>query len=164
MITLSWLWGMSNVLLDMIKVIKMLLPIEIAQAFFTMTLISAGNCLPDFFSNCTLAKTGFAEMAFSGAIGSPVFGLLVGFGISLIKTNLYSPVIPFDIFNFTGSSHSSQTNKMIFSALMFLIANIIRLLIEGFIRHFKLTKSTAIIGYVFYLGFFISICYFAFAI
>lgn len=141
----------------MVCVVKMLLPIKIPQAFFTMTLVSLGNALPDFFNNCSLAKTGYAEMAYSGSIGSPVFGTLVGFGISLIKTNISQSKIPFDIFNLTVS-----TNKIIITALSCLGLNLIRLLCEGFILQFKMKRFSAFIGYSLYACFLVCICYFTF--
>lgn len=141
----------------MIHVIKMLIPIDIPQTFFTMSIVSFGNALPDIFNDCSLARTGFAEMAFSGAIGSPVFGILFGFGISLVKSCIIHSVIAFDIFDI-----SSQSNKILLTALGCLMANMIRLLIEGFALKFKLTKGSAIVGYVIYVGYLISICYFAF--
>lgn len=141
----------------MIRVIKLLIPIEISQAFFTMTLLSVGNALPDFFNNCALAKKGYAEMAYSGSIGSPVFGIFFGFGISLIKTNITKPVIVFDIFDVT-----IQSNLILLSALVCLALNLIRLLIEGFILKFKMKKCSSVIGYCFYLVFLGFIGYFTF--
>lgn len=141
----------------MVKVIKMLIPIEISQAFFTMTLVSVGNALPDFFNNCALAKKGYAEMAYSGSIGSPVFGLLFGFGISLMKTNISTSVIPFNIFD-----TQTQSNLILLPALGCLIFNLIRLLAEGFILKFKIKQFSSYIGYSCYTVFLSIIFYFTF--
>lgn len=141
----------------MVKVIYLLLPIEIPQTFFILTLVSVGNALPDFFNNSTLAKTGYAEMAFSGSIGSPVFGMLFGFGISIVKQNISQKAIPFDIFDL-----SNLTNKIILAAIACLIINLLRLLIEGFILKFRMKKCSAYIGYFIYAAFILCISYFAF--
>ena len=50
-----------------------------------MTIVAYGNATPDFVVECSLANGGYAEMALSGAIGGPVFGLLCGFGVCLIQ-------------------------------------------------------------------------------
>ena len=61
-----------------------------------MTLLAFGNSAPgkiilnniDLSVNISLAKAGYGEMAIAGSIAGPLFNVLIGLGISLIKKNL----------------------------------------------------------------------------
>lgn len=56
--------------------------------FLGLTLLSIGNSMADLSLDIALAKTGYAEMGIAGCIGGPLFNLLIGAGITLIKSNL----------------------------------------------------------------------------
>jgi sodium/potassium/calcium exchanger 6 len=53
-----------------------------------MTLLSFGNSSPDLALNCALAKAGYGEMGLAGSIAGPLFNLLMGLGMSLIKNTI----------------------------------------------------------------------------
>ena len=89
-------------------------------------------------------------MAIAGSIAGPLFNLLIGFGASLIKSNisLKGPV-PFVLYT------KSNIISSVVMGLAFL--NILRLLILTPFQEFRLTKSAAIIGYVIYTVFLVAI-------
>ena len=65
---------------------------NIPTVFLGITLLAIGNSAPgklfitqDLSLNCALAKTGYAEMGISGSIAGPLFNLLIGLGISILK-------------------------------------------------------------------------------
>jgi len=53
-----------------------------------MTLLSFGNSVPDLTLNIALAKKGYGEMGIAGSIAGPLFNVLVGLGIPLIKQTI----------------------------------------------------------------------------
>ena len=158
-ISIIWIWAVTNILVNMVEAIQMLLPIQIPQVFLTMTILALGNSLPDFIVNCSLASNNYAEMALAGSIGAPVFGLTFGFGISLLKRiilngkglelNLRDP-------------KDTQTQYIIFSACSNIILTVVFLLVIGFIQNFKLKKFVGFIGYVIYTCYFVVLIYFSF--
>ena len=164
-ISILWLWFITNILMDMIITVKLLLPIDIPQSFLSMTILAFGNSLPDFIVNTSLARTGYAEMALSGSIGAPVFGILFGFGLSLMKrliTNYFSgkeAYANFDLFNF-GDGNSNKL--LLISAISCIMLLLIGYMICGLVMNFKLKKYISFFGYSVYSVFFLSIIYFTF--
>lgn len=164
-ISILWLWFITNILIDMIITFKLLLPINIPQSFLSMTILAFGNSLPDFIVNTSLAKNGYAEMALSGSIGAPVFGILFGFGLSLMKRLIGKYITTkktfelFDLFNF---SKHNLNNLLIVDAFACISVLLIGLMICGIIRKFKINKISSVYGYIIYSLFFISIIYFSF--
>ena len=158
-ISIIWIWAVTNILVNMVEAIQMLLPVQIPQVFLTMTILALGNSLPDFIVNCSLASNNYAEMALAGSIGAPVFGLTFGFGISLLKRiilngkglelNLRDP-------------KDTQTQYIIFSACSNIILTVVFLLVIGFIQNFKLKKFVGFIGYFIYTCYFVVLIYFSF--
>ena len=165
-LSILWLWFITNILMDMIVTIKLLFPTNIPQSFISMTLLAFGNSLPDFIVNTSLAKTGYAEMALSGSIGAPVFGMLFGFGISLMKRLIIKSI------NGEGGSEEfalfvfdqNLNKKLIVDATVCIMTLVICLLICGFAMNFRITKCASIFGYSIYAFFFISIILLTFAI
>jgi len=84
--SLIWIWFVAQILVDMLKLIGTIF--NIPSAFLGMTFLAFGNSLPELAVNCSLAKNGYGEMAISGSVGGPLFNLVFGFGITLIKTNI----------------------------------------------------------------------------
>lgn len=165
-ISILWLWFITNILMDMIVTIKLLFPTNIPQSFISMTLLAIGNSLPDFIVNTSLAKTGYAEMALSGSIGAPVFGMLFGFGVSLIRRLIIKSLKgdgsseEFAIFVFD----ENLNKKLIVDATICIMTLILCLLICGFSMNFRINKCASIFGYSFYCFFVISIILLTFVI
>ena len=161
-ISILWIWAITNILMDMITAVKMIIPIEIPESFLSMTVLALGNSLPDFIVDCSLAKTGFAEMALSGAIGAPVFGITFGLGVSLIKKMIVEGIDkPID-FAFDFKGENAKNNLILVCGFVHLFLVLFMLMIMGFINKFVIKPYVGYIGYVIYTLFIISIVYFTF--
>ncbi len=161
-ISILWIWAITNILMDMISAVKMIIPIEIPESFLSMTVLALGNSLPDFIVDCSLAKTGFAEMALSGAIGAPVFGITFGLGVSLIKKMITEGINkPID-FSFDFKGDNAKNNKILVCGFANLFIVLFMLMVMGFFNKFVIKPYVGYIGYVIYTFFIISIVYFTF--
>jgi sodium/potassium/calcium exchanger 6 len=148
--SLLWVMVASNILIQMIDDAKLLLPFEINESFLAMTILSVGNSVPDFIVNCSLAKQGYAEMALSGCVGAPIFGMSVGFGLSLILRFLRSEKIlepaDFDLAN--GSTRSI----VVLIAITGIILNLLQNMILGYFKKFTIKRPSSYIGFtIFFL-------------
>jgi Ca2+/Na+ antiporter len=150
--SIIWIWFIAKILIQILDLIGLIF--DIPAFFIGMTLLSFGNSLPDLTLNCALAKAGYGEMGLAGSIAGPLFNLLVGLGASLIKKNLKTGVIEFQLFK---SSHI-----VILISILILAINLIRLIIQASFLKFRLNKYVSIVGYIIYTFFFISICLFTF--
>lgn len=159
-ISLLWLWAVINILVDMITVCQLLAPIDIPKAFLTLTIVAVGNSLDDFVVDCSLAKNGFGEMAVSGSIGGPCFGLLLGYGISLLHRMVIDKAtsVEFIIFDFKNDDNA----LVILIALCCIILIVLGEIIGGFIMKFHLKQMFCIYGYTIYGLYVISVFIVAF--
>lgn len=132
--SIIWMSFFSN------KIIKILYFIGITLSFpksiLGLTLLSFGNSIPDATLDCSLAMTGYGEMAVTGTIAAPHFNLLLGLGISFIKYNLQYGVIVIDM--------KSERNFPVFLAFIVLIVNLITSLIFTYYNGFVMSKGIAI--------------------
>ena len=157
-ISILWIYSVTNILMDMITCIRILLPVNLSESFLTMTVLAFGNSLPDFIVNCSLAKNGYAEMALSGSIGAPAFGLLFGFGMSLIRKSMQNKFKPFEFDLFK----KNVDNYIILSAMGNLYLLLIMYIVFGIVQKFNLTRLVSLFGYSIYIIYFGFIVYFAF--
>ena len=119
-----------------------------------MTILTYGNSISDLMLNLSLVKLGYSEMALSGSISGPLFNLLIGLGIPLIKFNVKIGNINIELFN--------KNNFIGIICLLILIGNLITLGIQAKLNNYHLTYKFAIIRYIFYFTFFIIICFITF--
>ena len=124
--------------------------LNINKSFLGMTILTYGNSISDLMLNLSLVNLGYGEMALSGSIAGPLFNLLIGLGIPLIKLNIKNGEINIDIFN--------TNNKIGIICLIFLIGNLLTLGIQAKIHKYHLNIKFALIRYIFYFSFFIIIC------
>ena len=132
---------------------QFLLPFEISRSFLIMTILAVGNALPDFLIDCTLSTSGYAEMALSGTIGSPVFSLLFGFGLSLIKTFAFSEKKEqeFDLLNFTAST------KVILCAMAGIFINLVHYMLIFSLVNYRVKRYVSYAGFCVFFGYLVSI-------
>jgi len=148
--SMLWVMVVCNILIQMIDDAKLLLPFEVNESFLAMTILAVGNSVPDFIVNCSLAKTGYAEMALSGCVGAPIFGMSVGFGLSLIIRFLRADEITqADDFNLIDGKIISN---VILCAIIGIVLNLLQNIIVGFIKKFKIKRYSSYIGFsIFFL-------------
>ena len=147
-LSLIWIWFTANLLISLLMAISTI--ININKYFLGMTILTYGNSISDLMLNLSLVNLGYSEMALSGSISGPLFNLLVGLGIPLIKLNIKSGNINIEIFN--------KDNLIGIICLFLLIGNLITLIIQAKFSDYHLTNKLAIIRFLFYFTFFIIIC------
>ena len=160
--SMLWVMVVSNVLVQMIDDAKLLLPFEVNESFLAMTILAVGNSVPDFIVNCSLAKSGFAEMALSGCVGAPIFGMSVGFGLSLIfrflKSDKKTDSQDFNLIDL------SPISNVILCAMGGIILNLIQNMLFGFIQKFNIKRFNSYIGFTIFLCYLIGISIVSFVI
>ena len=75
-----WIYIIAGELVTCLDAIGTL--ISIPPSILGLTVLAWGNSIGDFFSNISIAKKGFGEMAISGCYGGPTFNLMIGLGFS----------------------------------------------------------------------------------
>ena len=151
-LSLIWIWFTANILISLLMTISTI--ININEYFLGMTILTYGNSISDLMLNLSLVNLGYSEMALSGSISGPLFNLLIGLGIPLIKFNIKIGNINIEIFN--------KANLIGVICLFILIGNLITLRIQAKLNDYHLNNKFAIVRYIFYFTFFIIICFITF--
>ena len=117
---------------------------EIREVYLGFTFLSLGAMIPDFIINLSLLNKGFPVMALSGATAGPLFNLLFGFGLSLIRQTI-SKTVELDMFN---------KSKVVFHLSLFtLFFHFARLFGQIANMRFELTSCVGKFGLLIYLLF-----------
>ena len=130
-----------------------------------MTVLAIGNALPDFLIDCTLSRSGYAEMALSGTIGSPVFSLLFGFGLSLIKfftTEDEKIKKEKNGFKLIDNNPDDNSNKLILCAMGGVFINLVHYMIVFSLSNFRVKRYVSYTGYFVFLLYLTSLVLFSF--
>ena len=151
-ISIIWIWFIASVLIDLLMTISNLM--NIPDIFLGMTILTYGNSIPDLILNLSFVKMGYGQMALSGAISGPLFNLLIGLGLPLLKMNIRKGNIDIDFFN--------RHYIIIVLCLGFLFGNLLILAIHANLSDYHLNMKIAIIRFTFYFGFLIIISFFTF--
>ena len=150
--SLMWIWFTANILIDLLKAIGLLL--NIPDTFLGMTVLTFGNSVTDLALNISLVKGGYGEMALAGSLAGPVFNLLVGLGSSLLKINIYFGEIEVNFYN--------KEKLISVIAVLMLIFNLLRLMVQGSCVGYKLNRGIAYVGFAIFTSFIVVICYITF--
>lgn len=153
-LSIIWIWFCANILIELLIAISKL--INIPDSFLGITLLTYGNSLPDLMLNLSLVKIGYGEMALSGSITGPLFNVLIGLGLPLIKLIIKFGKIEIDFFN--------KNNIISIICLLFSIANVMTLGILAKSVNYRLNIKIAIISFLFYFTFFVLLCLIVFFI
>lgn len=151
-LSIIWIWFIANILIELLIAISTL--INIPDSFLGITLLTYGNSLPDLMLNLSLVKLGYGEMALSGSIAGPLFNLLIGLGLPLIKLNIKYGKIKIDLFN--------KDNIISFISLGFLFGDLVALTIMGKLVNYRLNIKIAIVSFIIYFIYSALICIFVF--
>ena len=89
--SIIWIWFAANILVDVLQLIGFITGIE--AAYLAITILALGNSVGDTMSNLAISKMGLGELAITGCVAGPLFNLLLGLGISLLKiTSSYGSI------------------------------------------------------------------------
>lgn len=99
---LMYTYVLIGILMDLLSTFGVLLNLE--KAYLGLTILAVGNALPDALTTVALVKEGKGNMAISGAYSGQLFGLLVGFGISMLKTTLLKGPQDFNLWKHMGDN------------------------------------------------------------
>ena len=150
--SIIWIWFIANIVIDLLTTIANLM--NIPDIFLGMTILTYGNSTPDLILNLSFVKLGYGQMALSGSIAGPLFNILIGLGLPLLKMNINKGIIRIDFFN--------KQNLINILCLGFLFLNIIVLGIHAKYCKYNLDIKVAIIRFAFYFVFLTFICLFTF--
>ncbi len=82
--SIVWIWFVANILVDILQLIGYIS--GITPAYLGLTLLALGNAIGDFVADLAISKMGMGELAITGCVAGPLFNLLLGLGISLVKS------------------------------------------------------------------------------
>jgi len=99
---LAWTYILCGLLIDMLNTLGLALNLD--NTYLGLTILAVGNALPDALTTISLAAKGQAVMALSSGYAGQLFGLLVGFGLSMLKLTLTSGSQVFDLFSKPGEN------------------------------------------------------------
>ena len=91
-------------------------------------------------------------MAISGGYAGQLFGLLVGFGLSMLKVTLTMGTQTFDLFNPASINENLLDLLVVFTALIILLLTFA----WGVCNNFKMNKVFATIMMLIYFAFFVA--------
>ena len=161
--SLLWIYIITNILIQMVMDSQILLPFKVPTSFLIMTILAVGNSLPDFLIDCTLSRSGYAEMALSGTIGSPVFGLLFGFGLSLIKFFITEDETKINHrFKLIDDNPDDNSNKLILCAMGGVFINLVQYMIIFSLSNFKVKRYVSYAGFLVFFLYLTSLVLFSF--
>ncbi|CAD8144515.1 unnamed protein product [Paramecium octaurelia] len=145
-VSLVWIYCLSGILIDTLTFFGMLT--NLSNSYLGMTIIAMGNALPDGIVTMTLAKQGYAIMGITGAYFGQIFGLLVGLGISLVKTNLKTGAsVEFDLFNKDLIQQNLIMIIIIFSTLFVLIITFL----YGIVKKYHFARDLSVLLILIYV-------------
>lgn len=128
-ISLIWTYLLSGILIDQLQFLGMLSQLD--KTYLGLSVIAVGNALPDGITTIALAKQGHAVMGLTGAYAGQLFGLLVGFGLALLKKTLSDGSQGFDLFAQWGE------NVMDILVLVTALVNLLVTFVYGVARHYS---------------------------
>ena len=150
--SIIWIWFIANILIDLLTTIANLM--NIPDSFLGMTILAYGNSIPDLILNLSFVRLGYGQMALSGTIAGPLFSILIGLGLPLLKMNTKKGIIKINFIN--------KQNLIILLCLGFLVGNLLLLVTQAKICKYHLNVNIAIIRFVIYFAFLTFICLFTF--
>lgn len=143
-----WSYLLIGTLIDILSVIGVALNLE--EAYLGLTILAIGNALPDALTTIALIKAGAGTMAISGGYAGQLFGYLIGFGISMLKTTLITgKAQKFDLFNMA----SIHDNLLVMIVLGFSLVTLVFTFVFGIVNQFRMNKVFAVVLLVLYISF-----------
>ena len=114
-----WTKFLCSILVDLLTFVGVLT--NLSTTYLGLTIIAVGNALPDGLTTIAIAKQGQAMMGITGGVAGQLFGLLVGFGISMFKKTMTQGPQPFELFDMSKISENILDLVVICVALVTLL-------------------------------------------
>jgi len=142
-----WTYWVSGVLIDLLTFVGVIT--KLSSTYLALTIIAIGNALPDALITISFAKQGKAIMGITGGYAGQLFGLLIGFGLAMLKMTLKNGgPIPLDLFT---NSDNILDVIVIFVALITLVLTIV----IGLAKKLKFDSTLGWTILIIYIAFFI---------
>lgn len=121
---------------------------NLSTTYLGLTILAVGNALPDGLTTISIAKQGQAIMGLTGGIAGQLFGLLIGFGLAMLKqTLLVGHSLVFDLFN----PKSFEENQLDIIVIGFALCTLCFMFIYGICNRFLFDKKFAICLIIIYI-------------
>lgn len=132
---LCWSYLMIEVLIDLLNSVGLILNLD--EAYLGLTILAVGNALPDALTTVSMASKGLGVMAISGGYAGQLFGYLMGFGVSMLKTTLAKGPQQFDLF---APAHF-QENFLSLLVVIFALLTVVSTYLYGIANGFAMDKK-----------------------
>ena len=145
---LCWTYLLVGVLVDILNTVGVIMNIN--NTYLGLTILAVGNALPDALTTIAMVKRpGLATMAIAGGYCGQLFGLLVGFGLSMLKLTLTKGPQAFPLFNPKLIMENFLDVLVIGTTFLVLLITFF----WGIFNKFSMTKTFAVIVGVIYAVF-----------
>ena len=84
--SIMWIYISANFLIDLLQLFGILTGFP--ASLLGLTVLAWGNSIGDLIANVSISRKGFAEMALTGCVATPLFNLLWGLGLSTFMLNI----------------------------------------------------------------------------
>ncbi|KAF7262318.1 hypothetical protein EG68_00336 [Paragonimus skrjabini miyazakii] len=78
--SIVWIYALAHELVNSLEALGIVW--EISEAILGLSIMALASSIGDIMSNCLLARNGYPRIAYAACIGSPLFNLLLGAGLS----------------------------------------------------------------------------------
>lgn len=148
--SILWTKIVSSILIDVIVFIG--IESGLPTSFLSFTVIAVGTALPDSLTTIAIAKKGQAIMGITGAYAGQVFGLLFGFGLSMMNRCYYlGKAVEFDLLN----PKKYGENALVILLLIFTGVSLVVTMVWVPLRGFRFEKR---MGFVLFLVYVVFMC------
>ena len=96
--SIIWTYLISTILIDLLQMWTIFT--GISATYMGLTVIAVGSALPDAITTLALSGKGYGDMAITGNYSSQCFGLLVGFGLAMLRKTVSKGTQYFDLWSF----------------------------------------------------------------
>ena len=141
-----WTYYVSGLMIDLLTMVGILT--KLSATYLALTIIAVGNALPDALITIALAKKGQAIMGITGSYAGQLFGLLIGFGLAMLKKSLVDGApIEFNLFT------AWEENLLDLVVVFVTFGTLFVTFFYGALRKMKYDNTLALIMLVFYFTF-----------
>lgn len=144
---LVWTFLASSILIDLLQFYGVFLGLE--EAYLGLSVLAIGNALPDALTTISLSKQGYAVMGISGGYAGQLFGLLVGFGVAMLKQSIIDGPQLFDIFNKSFLKENILPIIVLFTTLLTLVLTFTWGIIKNYYFERRLAYTLSSIYFIF---------------